>query len=231
MRCCACTNWCKSVWTKVHCQFQARFSAQILFYNTPKGFCHKHATWTLLLQRPTWYAISPITFCRIISSSNKYDQSMYSYVIVDMYNFVPNIFNNYVNAISRDNNEDYNDNIKHKRVILSLSNNKYMLNKKRFTDTYFKYRIIAKRTKHFVLILQNLYFIPLIVIAFFWHDLVSPSRSKYHPIKYISKTQWISIFLIQNWWKYLLNDISKYPKNRCNYEIILSYSNVNSSKS
>ena len=36
---------------------------------------------------------------------------MYSYVIVDMYNFVPNIFNNYVNAISRDNNEDYNDNI------------------------------------------------------------------------------------------------------------------------
>ena len=31
-----------------------------------------------LLQRPTWYAISPITFCRIISSSNKYDQSMWS---------------------------------------------------------------------------------------------------------------------------------------------------------
>ena len=46
---------------------------------------------------------------------------MYSYVIVDMYNFVPNNFDNYVNAISRDNNENYNENIKHKKSFCLLA--------------------------------------------------------------------------------------------------------------
>ena len=46
---------------------------------------------------------------------------MYSYVILDMYNFVPNNFNNYANTISCDNTEDYNNNIKHKKPFCFLA--------------------------------------------------------------------------------------------------------------
>lgn len=38
-----------------------------------------------------------------------------------MYNFVPNGFNNYANTISRDNIEDYNNNIKHNKPFCLLA--------------------------------------------------------------------------------------------------------------
>ena len=65
--------------------FKHDFLHKFYFTTRQKVFATSMQLELYLLQRPTWYAISPITFCRIISSSNKYDIRMLLLICIILY--------------------------------------------------------------------------------------------------------------------------------------------------